>query len=533
MDSAEDAYKQCEAGPSNRLLRNEHQFCENPFCLGTFWHEWGCCSVDSTVIDSLLSEALSEDKNSTLLPEEAPMRMSEHSRYALPKTDEEIKRAREESVPKTTRTDTAYCIRLWNDWAENRNKHTNETVPPFDQLHDKGILQCWLTRFILEVRSKKGTEYTPNTLHHIVCGIMRHLRQNCGKYEIDFFKDPEFADFRASLDAEMKRLQSAGVGSIKKQAEPLTMEDEEILWKRKLLGDHSPEALLNTMVYMNGLYFALRSGSEHRQLRHNPCQIQVIENPGERPYLRYTEDTSKNHPGGLKGRKQRQKVVVHHSNVDNPTRCFVRLFKLYKQLCPVDRPSHAFYLAPLKKPTKDCWFSHTPLGHNMLKNYVGNMCKKADIKGYKTNHSLRATAATRLYLNGVDEQLVMERTGHRSIEGIRSYKRTSREQQENVSDLLNGKKPCIDVAKTSTHLHPLVQRETNSFQNPPLMFSLPQGTSVPLAPSVSMPGTSHPQSLTTNICAPQSSTASTDHTGVFYLHSCSNVTINFNHNPKT
>ena len=45
---------------------------------------------------------------------------------------------------------------------------------------------------------------------------MRHLRQNCGKPEIDFFKDPEFADFRASLDTEMKRLQSAGVGSIKK-----------------------------------------------------------------------------------------------------------------------------------------------------------------------------------------------------------------------------------------------------------------------------------------------------------------------------
>jgi len=30
--------------------------------------------------------------------------------------------------------------------------------------------------------------------------------------------------------------------------------------------------------------------------------------------------------------------------------------------------------------------------------------------------SLRATAATRLYKAGVDEQLVMERTGHRSLE---------------------------------------------------------------------------------------------------------------------
>ena len=91
----------------------------------------------------------------------------------------------------------------------------------------------------------------------------------------------------------------------------------------------------------------------------------------------------------------------------------------------MDRPSLAFYLTPLKNPTKDCWFSHIPLGHNTLKNYIGNMCKKAGIKGYTTNHSLRATAATRLYLSRVDEQLVMERTGHRSIEGIRSFKRMS------------------------------------------------------------------------------------------------------------
>ena len=140
---------------------------------------------------------------------------------------------------------------------------------------------------------------------------MRHLRQNCSRPEIDIFKNPEFANFHTSLDAEMKRLQTAGVGSIKKkQAEPLTMEDE-VLCKQKLLGYHSPEALLNAMVYMNGLYFALRSGSEHRQLRHSPCQIQIIENPGERSYLRYTGDTSKNHPGGLKRCKQRQKVVIH------------------------------------------------------------------------------------------------------------------------------------------------------------------------------------------------------------------------------
>ena len=101
----------------------------------------------------------------------------------------------------------------------------------------------------------------------------------------------------------MKRLQSAGVGSVKKQAEPLTLEEEKQLWGKKTLGDHSPNVLLNTMMSMNGLYFALQSGVEHHQLRHDLNQIQFVENPGERAYLIYREDISKNYPGGLKGQK--------------------------------------------------------------------------------------------------------------------------------------------------------------------------------------------------------------------------------------
>ena len=142
---------------------------------------------------------------------------------------------------------------------------------------------------------------------------MRYLRQN-GRPEVDFFKDTSFANFRLSLDAEIKRLQSNGLGSKRKQAEPLTLEEEEELWNKKDLGDHNPHALLNTVVFMVDLYFALRSGDEHRQLHLSPCQIHLIEKPGERPYLLYTEDQSKNNPGGLKGRKYKPKVVPHYGN---------------------------------------------------------------------------------------------------------------------------------------------------------------------------------------------------------------------------
>ena len=87
------------------------------------------------------------------------------------------------------------------------------------------------------------------------------------------------------------------------------------MWNKKDLGDYNPHALLNTVVFIVGLYFALRSSDEYRQLHHPPCQIQLIEKPGERPYLLYTEDWSKSNFNGLKGRKYKPKVVPHYGNI--------------------------------------------------------------------------------------------------------------------------------------------------------------------------------------------------------------------------
>lgn len=72
---------------------------------------------------------------------------------------------------------------------------------------------------------KNGTEYSPETLHHLCCGIMRFLCWN-GWPSIDFFANAEFMNFRAILDGEMKRLQAQEVGSKRKQAEPLTEQEE-------------------------------------------------------------------------------------------------------------------------------------------------------------------------------------------------------------------------------------------------------------------------------------------------------------------
>ena len=122
------------------------------------------------------------------------------------------------------------------------------------------------------------------------------------------------------------------------------------------------------------------------------------------------------------------------------------------RLCPADAPSHAFYLKVLQpsRVSDTCWYSKNPLGHNPLHKTVSRLCSAAGIGGFKTNHSLRATSTSRLYQSGVEEQMVMERTGHRSVDGVRSYKRTSDEQRMTLSDILT-RKPATNTHSTTSH----------------------------------------------------------------------------------
>ena len=110
----------------------------------------------------------------------------------------------------------------------------------------------------------------------------------------------------------------------------------------------------------------------------------------------------------------------------------------YLSLLPRNRTCRSFYLQPKKKFSDSCWYLDRPAGIHKLRDVVKDMCNKAKLPGFYTNHSLRSSATTSMYRGNIDEQLIQEITGHRSL-AVRSYKRTCSSQRKEASNIIFGK----------------------------------------------------------------------------------------------
>lgn len=80
--------------------------------------------------------------------------------------------------------------------------------------------------------------------------------------------------------------------------------------------------------------------------------------------------------------------------------------------------------------------SNQCVGRHKLAQTVADICKEAGLSGYRINHSLRASAVTRMFDAEVDEQLIWEVTAHRS-NAVRSYKRTNAAQKRKLISILD------------------------------------------------------------------------------------------------
>ena len=131
-----------------------------------------------------------------------------------------------------------------------------------------------LTRFVLEAKKQSGDYYPAETLYELIISLQMYL--SCNGRELKFLSDPFFQVLKNTLDSRMKQLSAKGIRAPRKRADVITLEEEEKMWG-SVLGEETPQQLLDTLVYMLGLHFALRAAQEHRDLRHgDDSQIKVV-----------------------------------------------------------------------------------------------------------------------------------------------------------------------------------------------------------------------------------------------------------------
>ena len=307
-----------------------------------------------------------------------------------------------------------------------------------------------LARFIREIKKVNGEEYPPNTLREIIIMVQMYLNQNGIFWKL--LDDSVFVFLRNVLDNTMKERTAQGLG-IKQSSSVISLSHELRMFDKGALGESDPEQLVRTVIYMLGLHLALRGGVEHNRLRRPGFNPQIIVETCDdgRECLVYKEDAlQKTNQGGLQSKSNNKIVYVYPSSDLN--KCPVRLYKKYIGLLPSGKACGKLYLRPKQKKTPSTWYCDQPFGKNKVGNTVRDICKIAGIEGRFTNHSLRATSATRMYNSYIPEQVIKEVTGHKS-DCVRVYKKTSDEIREEASKTIGGecKKKEMELTKVTVN----------------------------------------------------------------------------------
>ena len=123
-------------------------------------------------------------------------------------------------------------------------------------------------RWILEIRNPRGCasemakniHRTPYCTSSLVCfvtfaqlGILQFISKMLSLQSCEWQSTQKWEEYRKKELVPKKR-----------QAEPITESEEDQLWEKGELEDHIPQTLLNTVVYMVGLYFVIRELLELR-----------------------------------------------------------------------------------------------------------------------------------------------------------------------------------------------------------------------------------------------------------------------------
>ena len=142
--------------------------------------------------------------------------------------------------------------------------------------------------------------------------------------------------------------------------------------------------------------------------------------------------------------------------------CPVNLLRLYLSHLHPDldalwqKPRHKIDL------NNEVWYCRTPIGTNTLSQMMSRISDALNLSRRYTNHSIRSSAITCLSNAGVATRHIMNLTGHKNPNSIKSYNRDSSEAQKRAYSKCLQNQLYEDVPHTSND-----NDESTEYQTPP------------------------------------------------------------------
>ena len=159
-----------------------------------------------------------------------------------------------------------------------------------------------------------------------------------------------------------------------------------------VLGFEPPEALLRAVFVTVGMYFSLRGGQEHYDLKVDQFKQDPAVGYSKETHYRYVENGSKNYQGYFSESNKSNKIVKVFAEPESD-KCPVRILDSYLSKLPKNPP--AFYLQWLTRVPESSiqpWYKRVRVGINPLKRMMPTISERAKLPVRYTNHSLRATS---------------------------------------------------------------------------------------------------------------------------------------------
>uniref|UniRef100_A0A0K2TUK9 Putative LOC101855726 [Aplysia californica] n=1 Tax=Lepeophtheirus salmonis TaxID=72036 RepID=A0A0K2TUK9_LEPSM len=278
-----------------------------------------------------------------------------------------------------------YGVNAWKHWVVHKNaefekgRSQGKYIKSFetDLLKLRADeLNYTLCMFVKEVKKPNGDSYAPDSVLYLALGIQEYLFEN-GRID-NIFTDQYYETFTSTLHEVVKdfKLPVNELGYF------VTRIEEEHLWESKQLGCHTPQVLLNTLIYLNTKYFMLKTCDEHAKLSfsHIMKLWKKTMTPGKLNHQRTV--LLRFYPPSAKGRPDDKKCYEQHENTENPARCPVKYYEQYIAKCPESTKNDVFYLQPERSCVADSplWFSNNRLSTHQLDKMLQRLLMVREIQ---------------------------------------------------------------------------------------------------------------------------------------------------------